>query len=228
MSRKRLYDGIQWIGENNGGTVTQEFLQECECYTDEWDINLMTSTLEVKKYCETIETYEASPIVVYKGLYLQDKLPESQMAKLSSIKDEYTSLLLDSIDVFFPEIIMDKKDPNRRKQTDKMDSLQTLDHRYWKKDVPLDEEMFQDAFRFLLPNRPKQYIPVGVIKNFKELRRRIMSDNDFFCEAAKSKPTSFWTRVLRKYDDIDVQIKEMVQVALTMPLGSASAERSFR
>merc|ERR1712029_331755 len=67
----------------------------------------------------------------------------------------------------------------------------------------------------------------GVIKNLMELRTNIMSDNDFFCEAAKSKPTSFWTRVLRKYDDIDVQIKEMVQVALTMPLGSASAERSF-
>ena len=228
MSRKKLYGGIEKIAENSGGPLTQQFLQECQCYSSAWDEHLMASTLEVGKPCKDIETYEASRIVVYKGLDLQDKLPESEMAKLSSIKDEYTSLLLTSIDVFFPEIIMDKKDPNRRKEKDKMDSLQTLDHRYWKKDAPLDEEMFRDAFKFLLPNRAKEYVPIGVINNFKELRARIMLDNDFFCEASKSKPTSFWTQVLRKYDDIDGQIVEMVQVALTMPLGSASAERSFR
>lgn len=112
-----------------------------------------------------------------------------------------------------------------------MDSLQVLDHRYWKKDVPLDEQMFQDCFRFLLPNRGgtnKYYVPQRVINNFKELQRQLMVDEVFFCEASKSKPTSFWSKVLKKFDDIDSQIVEMIQVALTMPLGSASAERSFR
>lgn len=230
MSRKRLYDGIEQVAENIGGALTHQYLKESECYQSEWDYQMMRDMM-AQTSCKTLEMYEASPVVVYKGLRLQDKLPESDMATLSSIKDEYTSLLLASIDMFFPEIIMDKKDPNRRKQKDKMDALKILDHRFWKKDVPLDEEMFQDAFRFLLQNRDvrnKHYVPKGVINKFKELREKIMVDQEFFCEASKSKPTSFWSQVLKKYDDIDGQIVEMIQVALTMPLGSGSAERSFR
>ena len=101
MSRKRLFGGIQQVGENSGGTLSHQYLKEAECYKDEWDYQLNLD-LTIKTSCETLETYEESPIVIYYGLRLQDKLPESVMDKLSSIKDEYTSLLLASIDVFFP------------------------------------------------------------------------------------------------------------------------------
>ena len=139
----------------------------------------------------------------------------------------------------FPSIIMDKKDPNRRKQKDKIDSLKVFDQRFWE-DEEFDREMFNEAHRFLM-----QFDNRAQIRNsFQNLRRKIMGNENFFCEGKKSEPSKFWTMVFDAYkDDADLetwyeqtqgktkvktQVKDLISRALVIPYGSSSAERAFR
>ena len=80
----------------------------------------------------------------------------------------------------------------------------------------------------------------GIRNSFLSLRSKIMSNEEFFCEAKTSEPSKFWSRVFEVYkNDADLetwiqqsngrtQIKEIISRALVIPFGSSSAERAFR
>ena len=135
MSRQRLIDGLNTIGENQGGDFFQNFLTECECFTDELEYLLITELKKngkttTKKSCLTIEKYESS-VVTYKGIVLTDLITDDTVSNLSKNMDVQITLLLERVEEMFPEVILDKKDPERRKQSEgaKMFSLKIFDHR---------------------------------------------------------------------------------------------------
>lgn len=125
--------GIKEIAENFGGDFFTNYLEECECYDNELEYEFIqelkkkNSTKQIS--CQSVESYEASDVVIYKGIRLSEEIPEATVDKLSNIMDVQAALLMDEIDFMFPEVILDKKDPERRKQTDKITSLQVLDQR---------------------------------------------------------------------------------------------------
>ena len=125
--------GIKEIAENFGGDFFSNYLEECECYDNELEYEFIqelkkkNSTKQIS--CQSVESYEASDVVIYKGIRLSEEIPEATVDKLSNIMDVQAALLMDEIDFMFPEVILDKKDPERRKQTDKITSLQVLDQR---------------------------------------------------------------------------------------------------
>lgn len=233
MSRKKLVDGVTTIGEDGGGDLFLRYLEEVECYQSIIDFQLVNE-LEQKSACGTLEKYQQSEIVVYKGILLSNEIPETDCDKLSNIMGPYITELLASIDDLFPEIIMDKKDPNRRKQTDKMDSLRIFDQRFWETEA-FNKDLFTEAHRFLMHFENR----APVRDAFSQLREKIMQNEQFFCSVKKSEPSEFWSSVFLHYKGDEhleswyeqsngkTQVKEIISRGLVIPYGSSSAERSF-
>ena len=154
--------------------------------------------------------------MVYRGIQLTNDIPETEVAKLASLKDSYADDLLESVDSLFPEIVLDKADPEWTKNQDRITSLAELDHRFWAEESYNDAK-FIEAVRFLTK---KTYVPVGLKRNFQALRQNIIDDEEFFCKYQHAQPGAFWSLVMEKFT-IDNKLKEVICTALVVPLGKS-------
>ena len=154
--------------------------------------------------------------MVYRGIQLTNDIPETEVAKLATLKDSYANDLKESVDSLFPEIILDKADPEWTKNQDRITSLAELDHRFWAEESYNDAK-FMQAARFLTK---KTYVPVTLKRNFQTLRQQIMNDNDFYCKYQHAQPGAFWSLVMEKFT-IEAKLKEMICTALVVPLGKS-------
>ena len=162
--------------------------------------------------------------MTYRGIRLSNEVPETDVGKLGRNGiTTYINNLKVSVDEYFPQVVLDKADPNWTKNQERLTALQELDHRYWKR-LGFNEANFIEAAKLLTR---KNTVPRTLVTNFKNLRTAILTDKEFFCQYETSNVGPFWKMVMDKFT-IDATLKEMIQVGLVTPLGSASAERTFR
>ena len=221
-ARDNLIGGVRKVGAGDGGDLSQRFLMDCNCFESELEQSLVED-LGNSKPCVDLHTYETSPLVVYKSITLHndnDRLKNIPLP-LTSYKDEMVRDIIDSIEKFFPEMIVrgseqldsnSNPDPNpnpkpKPESDPKPMSLAALDHRYWSK--PFDEAQFEKAVKFL---SDLNYVSKKVYVNpFKQLRQKILDEKkDLLCESEIVQPVQFWKRCLDEFPDINNDLKDII------------------
>ena len=120
---------MEKIEADKGSDNLKTYLKDSKCYRSQDD---MKTAIEkgIDKPCGTIAKYEASRIIVFRGITLTNHVSETLVPKLGPNMHSIINALKESIDEYFPEVILDKNDPSWTKNQDRVGALQELDHRY--------------------------------------------------------------------------------------------------
>lgn len=196
--RRKLEETMNYVAFQVG-PHTKKFLLECQC---------QNGTIPSQP-CVDVETYENSDKVTFHGIELK---VNDNYEKLSSIQESYVTFLLDSLEEYFPQSqsnlfsIFDQRDwtffTDRNAVLVQMKAIANI----WKKH---DAETLTHEF-------------LGFVAKIKE-------NDDIWLTTKGSLPHLFWANILDNYEFNDNQsmLMDLIKMIITIPMGSASAERSF-
>lgn len=160
-----------------------------------------------KPYCDSLEHYDASPVIVWRLQKFKTHL--KNFKKLSSFKDDYIDKLNNFVDHYYPET--------------EMQHFEALDQRFW-----------NDAFdvETLIPDIKKiaKLLSIedeNIGQAFVDLFNVIKGRSDLWCNIHASNPVDFWGAILREVE-VPSSLKHLIKSSLVIPLSSAEAERAFR
>ena len=182
----------------------------------------LNGNLGTAKPCKTLENYEASTVVSYKSITLHSDIDSKSAPPLSSYIDELTRKIVESIDQFFPDLIVRGEEqavnvqvdgngnpiPKPKPEADpKPMALSVFDHRFWEEDF--DEKLFEKAVKFLTDLK---YVSKKTLINpFKELRQKILDEKkELFCQSEGVSPVEFWSLILDEMPNISSQLKDII------------------
>ena len=229
-TRESVMKGQLLMIRKGYGRAFREFLGECLCGP---------SRLRATQSCNTLSNYEVSMYVSFRGFQLKE-VTDDDFPRLSTFFNDYIDDLVEEVNIFFPG----EADENKAKL--KMSAFDPLDNQRWpsskthvenytpesisdvakifnvKYDSILQEEFNQLVKTILqnsLENEPQQQIGK---------RKRFTGNEDFYCRHKKDDPLLFWTWVLEEFGSkMSENLKLLIRKILTVPMGSADAERSF-
>ena len=199
-SKILIEEGLGSLRDPTNGEVTKELLSEASC-------NGVP--------CLTLEQYEQSQNVVWKGVQLEDVWVRGicgydDFQKLSEIYNEY----LDKIDFFLQQYMPEIKI---------MDFI-LLDNREWNNNWSYIEMKKKMTGIMSVLKLTK---PVTVVRELIKLIETIEQRGDW-CTLQNSNPTWFWSKIMKDRNVVISQdLKQIIQSALAIAISSADAERVF-
>ena len=194
--------------EDNDDSGTKKFLS-----------NVICGDMQANVKCMTLENYEAAEYVIWKGIKLESLHYNGnfQFPLLSELKEGYVNLIIELLQDYFPDL--------------KINDFDILDQRSWNTDVPL-VKVTVDAKITSVMKELKTVPPRGVgvktiAKEFLNLAKKIQESQDW-CQINKSTPSMFWSNILRNDNyDMSATLRKIIRSAMSIPAGSAAAERIF-
>lgn len=171
--------------------------------------------IQIRKPAYTLQQYYSAQNVIFNDIELTNDM--GKVDQINDFRENFIQNIIDQLNSYFPEgrltafdILLPKKWP-----IDKA-SLTT----YGQAEI----QSLAQKFMHWMPTTT-QAIDIGI--QWKNLLQKI-ADKPGFCESKLAEPNIFWKKYLA---DTTVhwgtELKELIRIALVLPIGSADAERGF-
>ena len=202
--KRQLIKNLNDLKEEKGETF-KKFLSECSCFRLKRQVDRFLENKIPKSPCATLNDFERSNYVVYKGIVVKDtklKVPDSatnalQFGKLSDFIGLYIDELVAKVNSYMPdkEILI----------------FDGLDQTLW----------FTSNWR--VPDIKKVAQVFGVNarlaqKQFEELVEGFRTEENWWCENFASAPEFFWAAVLKKKNP-GQELADLIRKILVIPMG---------
>ena len=205
--RKRtLINNLEDVKQQKG-VAFKKFLSESSCFRTKAQVNSFLKKPELASPCITLQKYEESKYIVYKGIILMDtELKDSndvvQFTKVSEIIVPYIEELVKQINIYLPKDEVLKFDPldqttwtgykNTRWKVPKITEIANV--------FGMDADLVQPQFNRLVN---------AMMRN---------PGYKWWCKNKASDPEHFWAAVLRRRNP-GPDVAKLIRKVLAVPMG---------
>ena len=205
--RKRtLINNLEDVKQQKG-VAFKKFLSESSCFRTKAQVNSFLKKPELASPCITLQKYEESKYIVYKGIILMDtELKDSndvvQFTKVSEIIVPYIEELVKQINIYLPKDEVLKFDP--------LDQTTWIGYKHTRWRVPkiteianvfgMDADLVQPQFNRLVN---------AMMRN---------PGYKWWCKNKASDPEHFWAAVLRRRHP-GPDVAKLIRKVLAVPMG---------